>query len=125
MGGGAMTRQDNMRFVSFYDRDSLDCPGCGESQLHHYHVSVHDRVEDAAVCKSVIVSTPGDHPDHEWLNPFSCIVHETNNYQNPSKRRHGMAISFWCEHCDKHPVLMIGQHKGLTYMRWGVTGDKL
>ena len=39
---------------------------------------------------------------------------------NPSGRRHGMTIRFYCELCPSTPNLAIYQHKGTTYVKWMV-----
>jgi hypothetical protein len=37
---------------------------------------------------------------------------------NPSSRRGGVAIRFWCEGCDSAPELTLEQHKGETHLHW-------
>ena len=37
---------------------------------------------------------------------------------NPSNRRDGMAVQFYCETCPSRPKLAIYQHKGTTYVGW-------
>lgn len=46
------------------------------------------------------------------------VVKEVNDVQNPSERRDGMLIRFFCEHCSAEPELAIRQHKGVTYVEW-------
>ena len=41
---------------------------------------------------------------------------DTSLEGNPSARRHGLKIFFWCEGCKAKPVLSISQHKGNTYV---------
>ena len=43
---------------------------------------------------------------------------DTDIRDNPSARRYGLRIFFWCEHCCAVPVLNIYQHKGNTFLRW-------
>ena len=37
---------------------------------------------------------------------------------NPSPRRQGMLIEFYCEGCEGALRLAVFQHKGSTYMEW-------
>ena len=43
---------------------------------------------------------------------------DTDLKGNPSARRDGLAIRFWCESCDARPVLTIAQHKGSTLVEF-------
>jgi hypothetical protein len=42
---------------------------------------------------------------------------------NPSSRRNGVVIRFWCEDCDVISELTLEQHKGNTLLRWRSTVD--
>jgi hypothetical protein len=52
--------------------------------------------------------------------------HTDNNAGNPSQRRDGIAISFWCEQCGAgakgHPglTLTVAQEKGSTEIVWRI-----
>ncbi len=81
----------------------LECPGCGNNDLHHECIEVFDRSEDEP--KGL----------HVTVNGGSVNV-DTDLKGNPSARRHGLAIHFSCEHCKAKPVLTIAQHKGKTYV---------
>jgi len=37
---------------------------------------------------------------------------------NPSSRRDGLAIKFWCEGCPAVLELTVEQHKGQTFLAW-------
>jgi hypothetical protein len=39
---------------------------------------------------------------------------DTNLTGNPSVRRHGFKVYFWCEACPAKSVLSVSQHKGVT-----------
>jgi|SRR6516162_3629901 hypothetical protein len=86
----------------------LTCPACGYNNLHHDRVLVFCRAEDAELTtitevtseRTVIAATP------------SCAAN------NPSSRRDGLAIKFWCENCSARPELTIAQHKGETEVGW-------
>lgn len=96
--------------IGDYDKingtSDLKCPGCGETTgLHHDRVEVYERAEDATSGVHVVVDN-------------MQATMDTNLQDNPSARRHGLAIRFWCEHCDGKHVLALAQHKGMTYISW-------
>ena len=110
------------------DHTSLRCPFCGSPTLHHETVDVYFRQEDAdhgiavtvqgaavgAMTKASEQVTGGMRdPD---LIPVAV---GTDQQQNPSPRRDGVAIRFWCEACPATPVLNVIQHKGDTIIEWG------
>lgn len=81
----------------------LVCPSCGFHCLHHDKVEVFECTEDAS------------HGVHVTVCDNKATM-DTSLEGNPSPRRHGLSIHFWCEGCDAKPVLSIHQHKGSTYM---------
>jgi len=95
---------------------SLCCPNCGDAYgLHHDKITIWNRRrEDHDGVRFTIKGTSltsklfagGDSPQ--------------GPKENPSKRRDGLVIEFWCEHCpDIKPInLRIAQHKGITLMGW-------
>lgn len=102
----------------------LQCPHCGEAYLHQTDVAVFTRHDDADQVKVTTVSDNGEVHEAVIANNVSL---------NPSPRRYGLRISFWCEHCDggqtdeerengvtsnKVPDLAIYQHKGNTFIEW-------
>lgn len=90
----------------------LICPSCGEVWLHQYRVETFHRSEEDA--------KTGIHVAVEWMT-VTVASHATMN-ANPSTRRHGMLIAFFCELCSEAEtlplVLAIVQHKGITYVYW-------
>lgn len=84
----------------------LCCPKCGGAHLHHELVVVSQRFEDEDTCLQVSVGNR------------QCSVSEEGNNLNPSSRRHGLSIRFWCEICQAKPKLSIAQHKNSTKMYW-------
>ena len=91
------------------DDGNLRCPECGECMLHHTDVTVYSRpVEDGpvtAVC----------------VRPDASISAQPGKWKgNPSGRRDGVTIRFYCENCDLDAELTIAQHKGHTAMLWRV-----
>jgi len=85
---------------------ALCCPSCGERYLHHDKVEVFERDrEDADTGISVSVS-----------KKKAKIGRSQGG--NPSSRRDGIGIRFWCETCKAIPTLAIYQHKGNTVIEW-------
>ena len=85
----------------------LYCPECESSYLHHTEVTVFSRpIEDGPVTATRVHSNASVHvlPGH-WKG-------------NPSSRRDGVAIRFYCENCDLEAQLTIAQHKGETLLAW-------
>lgn len=81
----------------------LICPSCGSNFLHHEKVEIFERGEDETHGVHVSVAD----------GKATC---DTSLEGNPSARRHGLKIFFWCEGCDAKPVLSLSQHKGNTYV---------
>lgn len=81
----------------------LRCPSCGFHYLHHDKVEVFERGEDAENGLHVVVES-------------GTVRTDTNLQRNPSSRRHGLSVHFWCEGCDAKPVMTLIQHKGNTFV---------
>lgn len=79
----------------------LLCPNCGFNYLHHDRVEIFERSEDATLGLLVTVAE-------------GKVTMETSLSGNPSSRRNGLTVHFWCEGCKATPVLTIAQHKGNT-----------
>lgn len=86
--------------------DELLCPHCGGEYLHHGKVHVHNRDREDGDTTKITVSG------------LKSKRRTTGGGGNPSGRRDGVVIDFWCEHCTAKPQLCIAQHKGLTYIGW-------
>lgn len=86
----------------------LPCPYCGFEYLHHDRVTVYSRKEDAVRTLITRISESGAASHEIAPSPAG----------NPSGRRHGLAIHFWCEGCDGDIELTIAQDKGRTEIRW-------
>jgi hypothetical protein len=100
------------RKVVIDDSSWLICPSCGDTNLHHADVVVYSRAEDSKVTREThVVDTTG--------LGFASYLVDSSASKNPSSRRHGMTIEFWCEHCEGVKfTLCISQHKGATEMYW-------
>ena len=83
-----------------YDSDLtvLLCPTCGHSCTHHTVVDVYSRQEDAEATFTRV----GD----DEMAPIG----------NPSSRRSGLNIGFYCESCPQRFWLRLEQHKGQTFL---------
>ena len=74
--------------------------------MHHSVVDVFERGEDE--------------PEHTKVHvDGNNVIISRGKNGNPSLRRDGLSIFFWCETCENHPKLNIYQHKGSTYIQWG------
>jgi len=79
----------------------MRCPACGHSNLHHARVEIFDRKrEDGEGLHTKVAS--------------GVVTIDNDLSENPSTRRGGLKIYFWCEHCSALPTLSIYQHKGCT-----------
>jgi len=86
----------------------LLCPRCGSATLHRFCVTTFERLEDAETTSIT----------HIESGRTSVSVAPSEDCRDPSSRRHGLGIGFWCEDCDGRAELTIGQHKGLTLLDW-------
>jgi hypothetical protein len=103
------------------DHTSLQCPSCGDPTLHHDAVNVYFRQEDAdeGIAVAVDGGAIGSMVKVDAAAGQVPVAVSTSQAGNPSPRRDGVAIRFWCESCAATPVLNIIQHKGDTIVEWG------
>jgi len=95
-----------------YFDDTVLCPNCKGGYLHQGAVFVYERAsEDAKDITRISISENG-----------TCVSTEKipdKDSGNPSARRNGIKIQFWCEGCgDLNQMLCIYQHKGATFIEW-------
>jgi hypothetical protein len=105
-----------MKISNFSDcgvENAIECPVCGGVNLHHADVSVFDRIEDEEKTVVTTVAESGE---------VTVRTEDSVKSLNPSRRRHGLLIQFWCEGNCEVPSLAVYQHKGSTYMEWGGGG---
>jgi hypothetical protein len=97
-----------MKHPAFPLNNHLSCPQCRGENLHHGRVTIYDRDEDASRVTKIEVW------DH------AAQIKKINNEEsgNPSLRRYGLAIQFWCEQCDTSSELTVAQHKGQSLIGW-------
>lgn len=98
----------------------LTCPNCNEFYLHHAGVQAYHRDEDA---QSVTVTTVVG-----GTTMLNAIPSDLSG--NPSARRTGLVLQFWCESCGignadgngegcgGFAELCFAQHKGVTQVFW-------
>jgi hypothetical protein len=93
----------------------LKCPNCGGEYLHHQLVDVYSRREDAEHGVHAVVWS-GDSPDgsrQEWPK----LESDSDVSNNPSSRRGGFGVRFYCEECDVLSALIVSQHNGQTFVK--------
>jgi hypothetical protein len=106
--------------VNIDDNTFLICPECGDNYLHHTSITVYNRTEDAPATRVTHLGTgmdgwPDNAPQDDTLT--SATV-PSDSCDNPSSRRHGLQVRFYCETCDSTPTLNLAQHKGYTELVW-------
>ena len=91
---------------------AFKCPICGGENLHHDAVDVYFRKHE-------------DAPEGMFIRcADDASIKSISPEGNPSNRRDGLVITFWCESCDDRPQLAILQHKGTTFHQWRHNGDE-
>jgi len=95
---------------------SLCCPNCNNAYgLHHDKITIWNRRKEDH--DGVRFTIKGTSLTSKLIDGGDSLG---GPKENPSKRRDGLVIEFWCEHCpDIKPInLRIAQHKGITLMGW-------
>ena len=98
--------------VSFDNDFVVKCNDCGGVCLHHFRTEVYNRASEDTPFGTL--SVVDDAPPENLMN----VKHQAAFSNNPSPRRNGIRIFFYCECCPKVSVLDIIQHKGSTYIEW-------
>lgn len=105
--------------INIDDNTWLICPECSENYLHHTSLTVYNRTEDA---KETRVTHLGSNMDGfvptALDDTLTSATVDSNACDNPSSRRHGLQIRFYCETCGSTPTLNLYQHKGFTGLEW-------
>jgi hypothetical protein len=106
-----------MRVVEFSKDDPtwLTCPHCRGNNLYHGSVTVFSREREDGPVTARTVTDHGVYRSEGWAVDDA----------NPSSRRGGCTIAFECEACNVTSELTIAQHKGVTILKWRVTGRRL
>jgi len=97
-----------MQRVMTSNDSNLLCPKCKSEFLHHSEIAIFDRREDKESGIQI-----------KCNNGNAFIETDVSELAgNPSSRRDGLTIRFWCEICDITSTLCIAQHKGNTECYW-------
>jgi hypothetical protein len=99
----------------------LACPQCKGDCLHHTGVSIYERErEDGATTDFRISAGRGDagFDPEQNRHATNIQIRQDSTHDNPSNRRGGIAIRFYCEFCNKSSELTVFQHKGNSYIAW-------
>lgn len=91
-----------------YEPAHLDCPHCGQANMHHRGVVMYDREEDAEITMRTRIVR----------GMVQSVPVPSAGSGNPSDRRDGLAILFECEQCGRLSELTFAQHKGDTHVAW-------
>jgi|DEB0MinimDraft_6_1074348.scaffolds.fasta_scaffold51031_2 hypothetical protein len=121
-----MTNSEELRRAMYRGDNevTLKCGECDSENIHQHRVEVFSRYEDEEKYPVYIInhgpkSNPFGEDSKEQLGlslKQNCVASKT---RNPSERRNGVNIIFWCELCDHKTKVSIAQHKGMEHMRIG------
>jgi len=100
----------NIKLSTFNDASDLICPRCGGEDMHQEQVCLYNREEDE---EETLVIESSD-TSNKRVSIYT--IDSTSIMKNPSPRRHGLTITFYCEGCSKRSKLYIIQHKGHTFV---------
>jgi hypothetical protein len=100
--------EDWIAIEQLADHGDLLCPRCHSNYLHSGGITAYDREEDAE--HTIVTTLDGAQTAQRRMPSLTC--------NNPSERRHGIAIVFWCESCHAFSELTFAQHKGRTLCAW-------
>jgi hypothetical protein len=89
---------------------------CKQINLHHDLVTVFCRKEDDKLTTLIEVDKRGE------VLRRKVRSDQTNN---PSSRRDGLAVRFWCELRPMITELTLRQHKGSIYLGLRIVGERL
>jgi hypothetical protein len=125
-------RRRMMTQLKEIDFGCLICPRCdaeeGTGNLHHVGFDIYEREEDAEVVTKIEVSSIYDREDPVDPNfglgqVLKVSQIKSDDADNPSLRRRGVVIHFYCEQCGENIALTFAQHKGDTIMKWQYVGS--
>lgn len=88
------------------------CPFCKYPFTHHGKIEIFGRAEDDRF------------PNHVTVEDYHVSV-DREDSGNPSGRRGGISIKFWCENCMRVHYITIAQHKGVTLLNIVDRGEKV
>lgn len=104
-------KPENLVVSAKTDDWQMVCPYCGFEYVHHGDVFIFRRDHEDG--PTAMLTTEDKSPTWRY----------DHGYVNPSPRRDGLYIQFWCE-SGHHWTLEIYQHKGATFLNsWLLTTD--
>ena len=98
-----------------HDPTSLTCPQFHGQYLHHDVITVFEREREDAPSQALVVAGRRQ----------VSSVDDPRAGNNPSTRRDGVPIRFWCETCPAISELTMAQHKGLSLLEWRPVGRRV
>jgi hypothetical protein len=107
-----------MKPIGIDDDKWLICPSCEDNYLHHTSLTVYNRREDAKETRVTHLGSQMDGFSGSVNDTVTSATVANKDCDNPSPRRHGLQIKFWCETCNAEPTLNLYQHKGFTGLEW-------
>jgi len=93
---------------------TLLCPHCSFEYLHQNRVVVYEREEDKNTIVTIVENVGS-------YGRCTNTIPKPKSVDNPSSRRHGVEIQFYCEGCSAISSLRFAQHKGVTKVDWKIT----
>jgi hypothetical protein len=117
----AMLHQQLNKFSNKLEMEVLEdevlllCFWCNGDYQHHDRITVFDRGEDAATTK--VTEVEG--------GSVTTLTLPSQQTRNPSSRRDGVAIRFYCEHCRGLTELTVEQHKGQSFLSFRPAGQRM
>ena len=89
------------------DEETVPCAHCESVYTHHDEVSVFSRKhEDSDNGATFTINS-------QRASRSTCYKRMGDN---PSSRRDGLTIEYWCETCGMYSRICIAQHKGQTFL---------
>ena len=118
-----MNIEERLKYENYgnVDHSIMSCARCNSDYLHQYKIEVFARQEDQEKYTSYTVYNGEPHPDtsSQERKCLGLVVDQDKPQPlNPSDRRQGVNMHFWCELCGHITKLSIGQHKGCEYLEY-------
>jgi hypothetical protein len=106
-----MSDYDNEEKEVKFEENRICCPICGDAYgMHHTKIEIFNRSSDDMITNHYIFQNGKISNNYDGKKA---------NEENPSLRRSGIKIKFYCESCnDKEFTLCLAQHKGSTFLYW-------
>jgi len=115
-----MTLQSGQMPIAVDNWGILLCPICNFEYTHHSRIEIFDRglIDDYVKEGLHVVVDECGKSDNDKVHGKKTVVVNDDVSDNPSGRRNGLRINFWCENGEHHSQLVIAQQKGCTHIYW-------